>query len=109
MRSARPNTLRAANRRGRYSLWTGDAGTALFAAACLDEDALPTTEDELARGTAAPAALTEGFVNAFWAGAVIAFAGVLASIFLVRERDLRLRLTVVSEPAVAEPTLEKAA
>jgi hypothetical protein len=31
--------LRAMNARGRYSLWTGDVGTALFAAACLDEDA----------------------------------------------------------------------
>ena len=31
--------LRAANGRGRYSLWTGDVGTALFAAACLDVDA----------------------------------------------------------------------
>jgi lantibiotic modifying enzyme len=31
--------LRAANGRGRYSLWTGDVGTALFAAACLDIDA----------------------------------------------------------------------
>jgi hypothetical protein len=31
--------LRAANGRGRYSLWTGDPGTALFAAACLDLDA----------------------------------------------------------------------
>jgi Lanthionine synthetase C-like protein len=29
----------AANGRGRYSLWTGDVGTALFAAACLDADA----------------------------------------------------------------------
>jgi hypothetical protein len=31
--------LRAANGRGRYSLWTGDVGTALFAAGCLDVDA----------------------------------------------------------------------
>src|SRR5436190_14616189 len=31
--------LRAANGRGRYSLWTGDVGTALFAAGCLDADA----------------------------------------------------------------------
>jgi hypothetical protein len=31
--------LRAANGRGRYALWTGDLGTALFAAACLDLDA----------------------------------------------------------------------
>jgi hypothetical protein len=30
--------LRAANGRGRYSLWTGDVGSALFAAACLDLD-----------------------------------------------------------------------
>jgi lantibiotic modifying enzyme len=30
--------LRAANGRGRYSLWTGDVGTALFAAACLEQD-----------------------------------------------------------------------
>jgi lantibiotic modifying enzyme len=30
--------LRAATGRGRYSLWTGDVGTALFAAACLDLD-----------------------------------------------------------------------
>ena len=31
--------LGAANGRGRYSLWTGDVGAALFAAACLDVDA----------------------------------------------------------------------
>jgi Lanthionine synthetase C-like protein len=31
--------LRATNGRGRYSLWTGDVGTALFAAACLEADA----------------------------------------------------------------------
>jgi hypothetical protein len=48
--------------------------------------------------------LTEGLVNAFWAGAAIAFAGVLVSIFLVRGRDLR-----VTEPAVSGPALEEAA
>ena len=31
--------LHATNGSGRYSLWTGDVGTALFAAACLDLDA----------------------------------------------------------------------
>ena len=31
--------FRAADGHGRYSLWTGDVGTALFAAACLDADA----------------------------------------------------------------------
>src|SRR5256886_4476051 len=30
--------LRAERGRGRYSLWTGDVGAALFAAACLDAD-----------------------------------------------------------------------
>jgi hypothetical protein len=41
-------------------------------------------------------------VNAFWAGTVIAFAGVLISIFLVRGRDLRAQEPVVSEPALEE-------
>jgi lantibiotic modifying enzyme len=35
---AQAERIRAANGRGRYSLWTGDVGTALFAAACLDVD-----------------------------------------------------------------------
>jgi hypothetical protein len=47
-------------------------------------------------------ALTDGFVNAFWAGAVIAFAGVFVSIFFVRGRDLRVPEPVVSEPALKE-------
>ena len=36
---AQAERLRTANGSGRYSLWTGDVGTALFAAACLDADA----------------------------------------------------------------------
>ena len=67
--------------------------------ALLSTIAVSTTDDELASGT-----LTDGFVNAFWAGAAIAFAGVLASIFLVRGRDLRL-----PEPVVPRPALEEAA
>jgi hypothetical protein len=42
-RSRTPSTAEVGdaivNGRGRYSLWTGDVGTALFAAACLDVDA----------------------------------------------------------------------
>jgi len=72
--------------------------------ALLSTIAASTTDDELASGTALPAALTDGFVNAFWAGAAIAFAGVLVSIFLVRGRDLRL-----AEPVVPKPALEEAA
>jgi hypothetical protein len=54
---------------------------------------------------AGPSALTEGLVNAFWAGAAFAFAGVLVSIFLVRGRDLRVTEPVVSDE---EPALEAA-
>jgi EmrB/QacA subfamily drug resistance transporter len=57
--------------------------------ALLSTIAVTTTDDALATGTAAPVALTDGFVNAFWAGAAIAFVGVLVSIFMVRGRDLR--------------------
>ena len=41
--------------------------------------AVSTTGDAAAQGTAIPIALTDGFVNAFWAGAALAFAGVLVS------------------------------
>ena len=57
--------------------------------AALSTIAVSTADDKLASGTRPSAALTDGFVNAFWAGAGIAFAGVLVSIFLVRGRDLR--------------------
>ena len=36
---AQAERIATANGRGRYSLFTGDVGTALFAAACLDLDA----------------------------------------------------------------------
>ena len=49
------------------------------------DDRLLDSDDEIA-STAVPSALTDGFVNAFWAGAAIAFAGVLVSIFMVRAR-----------------------
>jgi EmrB/QacA subfamily drug resistance transporter len=65
--------------------------------ALLSTIAVSTTDDEVASGAAVPAALTEGFVNAFWAGAAIAFAGVLVSIFLVRGRDLRAQDLPVGE------------
>jgi EmrB/QacA subfamily drug resistance transporter len=67
--------------------------------AILSTVAVSTTDDELAQGTAVPVALTDGFVNAFWAGAAIAFAGLLVSIFLVRGRDLRPQEAPAAEPA----------
>jgi hypothetical protein len=68
--------------------------------ALLSTIAVTTTEDEVANGTGLPLALTDGFVNAFWAGAAIAFAGLLVSIFLVRGRDLRPGEATVGEPAL---------
>jgi EmrB/QacA subfamily drug resistance transporter len=65
--------------------------------ALLSTIAVSTADDEVASGAAVPAALTEGFVNAFWAGAAIAFAGVLVSVFLVRGRDLRAQDLPVGE------------
>jgi EmrB/QacA subfamily drug resistance transporter len=56
--------------------------------AILSTIAVSTTDDAVADGSAVPAALTDGFVNAFWAGAAIAFVGVLVSVFMVRSRDL---------------------
>jgi MFS family permease len=70
--------------------------------ALLSTIAVSTTDDELASGTALPTALTDGFVNAFWAGSAIAFVGVLVSIILVRQRDLSVQEPVVSEPALKE-------
>jgi EmrB/QacA subfamily drug resistance transporter len=66
--------------------------------AILSTIAVTTTQDELASGTAQPIALTDGFVDAFWVGAAIAFAGVLVSIFMVRGRDLRPADAPVAEP-----------
>jgi len=67
--------------------------------AILSTIAVSTTSDAIAKGTAAPVALTDGFQAAFWAGAAISFAGVLVSLFLVRGRDLQEQEALVSEPA----------
>ena len=68
--------------------------------AVLSTIAVTKTSDELASGTQAPIALTDGFVNAFWAGAAIAFVGVLVSILLVRGRDVRPHEATVGEPVL---------
>jgi EmrB/QacA subfamily drug resistance transporter len=67
--------------------------------ALLSTIAVTTTDDAVAQGTAVPVALTDGFVNAFWAGAAIAFAGVLVSVFMVRGRDLQPQEQATLEPA----------
>jgi EmrB/QacA subfamily drug resistance transporter len=68
--------------------------------AVLSTIAVSTTDDAVAQGTALPIALTDGFVNAFWAGAAIAFVGVLVSVFMVRGQDLTPQEAPVAEPAV---------
>jgi predicted MFS family arabinose efflux permease len=57
--------------------------------AILSTIATSWTSDSVQNGAELPVALTEGFQAAFWAGAAVAFAGVLVSIFLVRARDLQ--------------------
>jgi EmrB/QacA subfamily drug resistance transporter len=69
--------------------------------AILSTIAVSTTNDAVDRGTATSVALTDGFVNAFWAGAAIALVGVLVSFFLVREKDVR-----GAEAPAAEAALE---
>ncbi|MGH3064854.1 MAG: DHA2 family efflux MFS transporter permease subunit [Gaiellaceae bacterium] len=68
--------------------------------AILTTIAVSTTEDAVATGSQQPVALTDGFQAAFWAGAVIAFAGVLVSLFLVRGRDLQEQEVLTAEPAL---------
>ena len=106
-RSCRSRSRRSRGRSLRRRVWRrasintsqqiGGAGIAL-----LSTIAVSTTDDALATGDAVPSALTDGFVNAFWAGAAIAFVGVLVSIFLVRGRDLRAQEAEVLEPALDE-------
>jgi len=63
-----------------------------------------TTTNDASAATPAAVALTDGFQAAFWAGAAIAFAGVLVSVFLVRGRDLQQQEAAV----VVEPVFEAA-
>ncbi len=55
--------------------------------AILSTIAAATTNDAVASGSALPAALTDGFRNAFWAGAAITLVGVVVSLVLVRQSD----------------------
>jgi EmrB/QacA subfamily drug resistance transporter len=70
--------------------------------AVLSTIAVSTTDNALADGTAVPVALTDGFVNAFWAGAGIAAVGLLVSVFVVRGRDLQQP----QEAQLGDPALE---
>ena len=56
--------------------------------AVLSSVAIAQTNDAAKAGDAVPQALTSGFQAAFWVGAGIAAAGVLASLFLIRKEEL---------------------
>jgi EmrB/QacA subfamily drug resistance transporter len=56
--------------------------------ALLSTIAISRTENEVAAGTAAPQALTSGFQLAFWVGAGIALAGVVAALALIRQEEI---------------------
>ena len=68
--------------------------------AILSTIAASTTSDAVRSGVAMSSALADGFRTAFWAGAAIAFAGVLVSLFLVRGRDLRPQELPLGEAAL---------
>jgi EmrB/QacA subfamily drug resistance transporter len=71
--------------------------------AALSAIATSTTTSDLSSGTSSSFALTNGFQDAFMAGAIVAFAGVLVSIFVVSRRDLS------EEVPEVEPAFEQAA
>jgi EmrB/QacA subfamily drug resistance transporter len=58
--------------------------------ALLSTIAISRTEDEVASGAAVPEALTSGFQLAFWVGAGIALAGVLAALTLIRQEEIEV-------------------
>lgn len=69
--------------------------------ALLSTIAISRTETEVAAGAAVPQALTSGFQLAFWVGAGIALAGVVAALVLIRQEEI----AAVHEP---RPALEPA-
>jgi EmrB/QacA subfamily drug resistance transporter len=72
--------------------------------AALSAIATSTTEDAVASGTAAPAALTDGFEAAFIWGAIVAALGIVVALVLVRRSELEAQV----EEEAAEPMLEAA-
>jgi EmrB/QacA subfamily drug resistance transporter len=70
--------------------------------AALSSIATSTTRSDTLAGTEPALALTNGFQDAFIAGAIVALVGILVAVFVVRGRDLE-------EVPEAEPVLEPAA
>ena len=71
--------------------------------AALSSIATSTTSNEVSAGTVPALALTDGFQQAFVAGGIVAFVGILVALFVVSRRDLE------QEVPEAEPAFEQAA
>jgi EmrB/QacA subfamily drug resistance transporter len=67
--------------------------------ALLSTIAVSRTEDEVASGAAVPQALTSGFQLAFWVGAGIALAGVVAALALIRQEEIEVAAVPAFEAA----------
>jgi hypothetical protein len=72
--------------------------------AVLTAVATSVTDNQVASGTRLPVALTNGFEAAFVVATVVALAGILVGLFLVRREDL----VQTEEGVEAEPLLEAA-
>jgi hypothetical protein len=71
--------------------------------AALSTIATSRTDDAVSAGTALPSALVDGFTGAFVAGAIIAGAGIVAALTLIRRDELE------QPQEFAEPALDLAA
>jgi EmrB/QacA subfamily drug resistance transporter len=67
--------------------------------ALLSTVAITRTENETAAGTDVPHALTSGFQLAFWVGAGIAIAGVIAALVLIRQEEIAVAPEAAPVPA----------
>ena len=68
--------------------------------ALLSTIAISRTDNEVAAGTALPEALTSGFQLAFWVGAGIALAGVVAALVLIRQEEIAPAVAPEAQPAL---------
>jgi EmrB/QacA subfamily drug resistance transporter len=69
--------------------------------AILSSVAVAQTNDATASGHSVPSALTSGFHAAFWVGAAVAAAGVVASVVLVRREELEQAPRAETVPVAA--------
>jgi predicted MFS family arabinose efflux permease len=69
--------------------------------AVLSSVAVAHTTDATKAGDAVPQALTSGFQAAFWVGAGVAFAGVVAALALIRKDELAASPTYEAEEQLA--------